>query len=167
MINRFLEIVLFCSYFSYNNFDSISLGFLHLGGLRTAIYNYLFARKNNGKLIVRIEDTDQKRTIADAQKSVFDNLAWAGIQPDESVLHGGEFGPYVQSQRLDIYQENVQQILENGKAYRCFCSEERLETIRKAAIEKKDARRYDGHCRHLTKDEIGERLGSGQSYCIR
>lgn len=144
-----------------------SIGYLHLGGLRVALYNYLFARQNNGKFIVRIEDTDQKRTIADAQRSIFDNFAWAGIQPDESILHGGDYGPYIQSERLDLYQNTVERILNNGRAYRCFCSSERLEMVRRAAMERNESKRYDGHCRHLSSNEIEEKLANGDSYCIR
>lgn len=140
---------------------------MHLGGLRAAFYNYLFARQNNGKFIVRIEDTDQKRTVTDARTSIFDNLAWAGIEPNESVSHGGDYGPYVQSERLKIYWDNVQQILDNGRAYHCFCTPERLEAVRRAAIERNDSKRYDGHCRHLSSSEIDEKLANGESHCIR
>lgn len=140
---------------------------MHLGGLRAALFNYLFARKNDGKFIVRIEDTDQKRTVVDAQKSIFDNLAWAGIQPDESSLHGGDYGPYKQSERLDLYRDSVQRILSNGRAYRCFCTPERLEAVRRAAIEANESKRYDGHCRQLSSREIDEKLADGDSHCIR
>lgn len=116
---------------------------------------------------MRIEDTDQKRTIDDAQRTIFDNLAWAGIEPDESAVHGGDFGPYVQSQRLNIYRDNLQQILDNGRAYRCFCSAERLEIVRREAIARNEAQRYDGHCRHLSASEIGERLANGEAHCVR
>lgn len=154
-----------------NNFEHFflvfSAGYLHLGGLRTALYNYLFAKSNNGSFIVRIEDTDQARTVPNAQEIIFRNLEWAGIVPDESVLHGGNFGPYVQSQRLDIYQKQVKRLLENGSAYYCFCSEKRLETLRKEAIQANEIPRYDNRCRHLTPVQVAEKIANHDPMCIR
>lgn len=133
-------------------------GFLHLGGLRTALYNYLFARANQGKFIVRIEDTDQTRVVANAQESLFENLKWAGIKPDESVLHGGDFGPYVQSQRLALYKQYLEILIAKGHAYYCFCTERRLELLRRDAMRANEIPKYDNRCRHLPPDKVAEKL---------
>lgn len=143
------------------------VGYLHLGGLRTALLNYLFAKARNGTFIVRIEDTDRSRTIPDAQQNFFRNLEWAGIIPDESVMHGGNFGPYVQSERLEIYRQQVRTLLENGSAYYCFCTEKRLETLRKEAIEANEIPGYDNRCRHLTPVQVAEKLANNDPMCIR
>ncbi|EFK39695.1 glutamate--tRNA ligase [Peptoniphilus sp. oral taxon 836 str. F0141] len=112
-------------------------GFLHIGGLRTALYNYLFARNNGGKFILRIEDTDRTRFVQGAIENLIDSLKWAGITYDEGVfvedgkiVQKGEYGPYIQSQRLDIYKKYVDQLIENGYAYYCFCSKDRLDHLR-------------------------------------
>lgn len=138
-----------------------------MGGLRTALLNYLFAKANNGKFIVRIEDTDQARTVPDAQQNFFRNLEWAGIIPDESILHGGDHGPYVQSERLEIYRQQVRTLLENGSAYYCFCTEKRLENIRKEAIDANEMPKYDNRCRHLTPVQVAEKLANNDPMCIR
>lgn len=143
------------------------LGYLHLGGLRTALLNYLFAKAHNGTFIVRIEDTDQSRTVPDAQQNFFRNLEWAGILPDESVIHGGDFGPYVQSQRLEIYRQQVRKLLENGSAYYCFCTEKRLETLRNEAIQANEIAKYDNRCRHLTPVQVAQKLANNDPMCIR
>lgn len=142
-------------------------GFLHLGGLRTALYNYLFAKAHKGTFIVRIEDTDQKRIVKNAQESLFRNLEWAGIVPDESVLHGGGFGPYVQSQRLDIYGKHVKELIAKGHAYYCFCTERRLELLRRDAIRAGENPKYDNRCRHLPLEKVAEKLASGDPKVIR
>lgn len=143
------------------------VGYLHLGGLRTALINYLFAKSHNGTFIVRIEDTDQSRTVPDAQQNFFRNLEWAGIVPDESVIHGGDFGPYVQSQRLEIYRQQVRKLLENGNAYYCFCNEKRLETMRQEAIQNNEIPKYDNRCRHLTPVQVAQKLANNDPMCIR
>ena len=106
-------------------------GYLHLGGLRTALYNFLFAKSRQGKFILRIEDTDQSRLVPGAARQLEEVLAWSGIVPDESPLLGGQYGPYNQSERLEIYQKYAQQLLDQGLAYRCFCSEKRLELLKR------------------------------------
>lgn len=133
-------------------------GFLHLGGLRTALYNYLFAKANQGKFIVRIEDTDRTRIVANAQEQLFESLEWAGIQPDESVVHGGDFGPYVQSQRLELYNQHLHELIANGQAYYCFCTERRLELLRRDAIRANEKPKYDNRCRHLHPDKVAEKI---------
>lgn len=141
-------------------------GHLHLGGLRTALYNYLFARSNNGTFILRIEDTDRTRTVPGAIEKLQDDLLWAGIIPDEDPTRGGPVGPYVQSSRFELYKEQVLKLLNNGSAYYCFCTEKRLELLRKEAMKCGQVPKYDNRCRHFTKDEVKEMLWKN-SYCIR
>ena len=142
-------------------------GFLHVGGLRTALYNYLFARRNDGKFILRIEDTDQSRRVEGAVENLISTLAWAGVQYDEGPGIGGPFGPYVQSERLDIYRHHANELVKQGKAYHCFCSTERLEEVRQRQTAAKERVLYDRHCRALTAEEVGERLGRGERNVIR
>uniref|UniRef100_A0A0C9PHM4 Nondiscriminating glutamyl-tRNA synthetase EARS2, mitochondrial n=1 Tax=Fopius arisanus TaxID=64838 RepID=A0A0C9PHM4_9HYME len=142
-------------------------GQLHLGGLRTALYNYLFARKNDGTFILRIEDTDQSRLQVGAMEKLQEDLLWAGIIPDEGPIAGGPSAPYVQSKRLNLYQEQVEKLLENGSAYYCFCSERRLEMMRKEAIKAGEVPKYDNRCRHLEKDVINTKISRQEPRCIR
>ncbi|KAL6260909.1 hypothetical protein P5V15_008438 [Pogonomyrmex californicus] len=142
-------------------------GHLHLGGLRTALYNYLFARSNNGTFILRIEDTDQARTVPGAIEKLQDDLLWAGIIPDEDPTRSGPVGPYVQSLRLELYKEQVLKLLNNGSAYYCFCTEKRLHLLRKEAMRCGQVPKYDNRCRHFSKDEIKEMLKKNLPYCIR
>ncbi|XP_033208397.1 probable glutamate--tRNA ligase, mitochondrial isoform X2 [Belonocnema kinseyi] len=142
-------------------------GYLHLGGLRTALYNYLFARKNNGTFILRIEDTDQTRVVPEAVEQLHDDLLWAGIIPDEDPIRFGPTGPYVQSERLEIYGEQVIKLLENGSAYHCFCSERRLEMLRREAARASQVPKYDNRCRHLSQENVKEKLKNGEKHCIR
>lgn len=143
-------------------------GYLHLGGLRTALYNYLFARANRGTFVLRIEDTDQSRLVPGATEQLCTDLEWAGLRPDEGpAAYGGSLGPYVQSERLDIYRTEVKQLLENGSAYYCFCSERRLELLRKDAVRARQVPRYDNRCRHLTPGQIAAKLAKQDTFCIR
>uniref|UniRef100_A0A4W6GBG3 Nondiscriminating glutamyl-tRNA synthetase EARS2, mitochondrial n=1 Tax=Lates calcarifer TaxID=8187 RepID=A0A4W6GBG3_LATCA len=142
-------------------------GFLHLGGLRTALYNYIFAKKYGGAFILRLEDTDQSRLVPGAAESIEDMLEWAGIPPDESPRQGGPAGPYLQSQRLDLYSQTAQQLLESGQAYYCFCSPQRLELLKKAALRSGETPRYDNRCRHLRVDQVQEKLAQGTAHVIR
>ncbi|XP_014219827.1 probable glutamate--tRNA ligase, mitochondrial [Copidosoma floridanum] len=142
-------------------------GYLHLGGLRTALYNYLFARSKNGCFILRIEDTDQTRVVPGAMEQLHSDLMWAGIIPDEDPIRGGPVGPYVQSKRLDLYKEHVEILLKNGSAYRCFCSETRLKLLRNTAVKESQTPKYDNRCRHFSDEEVKDRLKRGQTYCIR
>ncbi|KAJ8941090.1 hypothetical protein NQ314_010495 [Rhamnusium bicolor] len=142
-------------------------GFLHLGGLRTALYNYLFARKYNGKFILRIEDTDQSRVVAGATEQLQDDLKWSGIEIDESPWQGGNFGPYLQSQRLQIYRKHVDILLTNGSAYHCFCTDKRLQLLRRESLRLQEVPKYDNRCRHLTADVARSRLEKGDISCIR
>jgi nondiscriminating glutamyl-tRNA synthetase len=142
-------------------------GFLHVGGLRTALFNVLLARKHQGKAILRIEDTDQERTVPGAEEHLRDILTWAGLTFDESPWIGGEFGPYRQSERLSLYQGYAQKLLDNGNAYRCFCRPEESEQRRAKQVSRGEDLGYDGRCRRLTSDEIENNLAKGLPYIIR
>lgn len=121
-------------------------GYLHLGGARTALFSWLYARKNNGRFVLRIEDTDVKREKQEAVSGILDGLKWLGINYDE--------GPYLQSERISIYSEYVNRLLKEEKAYLCFCTKEELEERRRQAISKGETPGYDGRCRYLTKEKI-------------
>lgn len=142
-------------------------GYMHIGNLRTALYGYLLARRYDGQFILRIEDTDQERFVEDAVDVIYKTLKMTNLKHDEGPAVGGEYGPYVQSQRKEIYKEYAQKLVELGGAYYCFCSEERLESLRKEAEEKKIPFKYDGHCKSLTKEEIQKRIDNGEKYVIR
>jgi len=143
-------------------------GNLHIGGARTALFNYLFARHNGGKFIVRIEDTDIERNIEGGELSQLENLKWLGIDYDESVDIGGPYAPYRQMERLDIYQKHAEEMLENGHAYKCFCSTDELEAEREAQKAKGVAApMYKGTCRHLSKVEVTAKEEAGMPYNIR
>ena len=142
-------------------------GFLHVGGLRTALYAYLFARHNDGKMILRIEDTDQQRLVEGATKHLQEVLYTMGIEYDEGPDKGGKFGPYIQSERLDIYKKYAKELVEKGEAYYCFCSKERLDEMRESQKKRKLAPMYDKHCRVLPKDDIQKHLDAGDLHVIR
>ncbi|XP_068607327.1 nondiscriminating glutamyl-tRNA synthetase EARS2, mitochondrial [Brachionichthys hirsutus] len=142
-------------------------GFLHLGGLRTALYNYIFAKKYGGSFVLRLEDTDQSRLVPGAAESIEDMLEWAGVPPDESPRRGGPVGPYLQSQRLDLYHQTAQRLLETGHAYYCFCSSQRLELLKKEALRTGQTPRYDNRCRHLQVELAQEKLARGMPHAIR
>lgn len=132
-------------------------GHLHIGNARTALFNYLFARNLDGKFIIRIEDTDQKRNIAGGEESQLKYLKWLGMDWDESIDVGGDFGPYRQSERIDIYKKYYDELLDRGLAYKCYCTAEELEAEREAQLARSEMPRYSGKCLHLT-DEDRERL---------
>ncbi len=142
-------------------------GFLHIGGLRTALFTYLVARNQGGAFILRIEDTDQKREVEGAADRLIDILEWTGIRFDEGPHAGGDYGPYIQTQRLHIYKEYADIALNKGFAYRCFCSPERLEEMRRDQQVKKLAPQYDRRCRDLPPDEIARRMSAGERFVIR
>ncbi len=150
-------------------------GFLHVGGLRTALFAYLLAKKNKGKFILRIEDTDQKRFVPGGMENIISSLNWAGLKIDEGVkldknkqiIQVGENGPYIQSQRLDIYKKYVQQLLDQGDAYYCFCSKERLDNLRTEQEKQGLPTKYDGHCRNLTPEEVKTKIANGEKYVVR
>jgi len=142
-------------------------GLLHIGGARTALYDYLFAHQTGGAFVLRFEDTDQKRFQEDAEGDISDALAWMGIQPDEGPEQGGDYGPYIQSQRAEIYREHAQKLIDSGDAYYCFCSAEKLAQTREEQTKRNENPHYDGTCRKLDSDEIAERIEKGESYVIR
>lgn len=142
-------------------------GYLHIGGLRTALYNYLFAKKTGGKFILRIEDTDRARFVEGAVENLVSTMDWSGLHYDEGPGIGGEYGPYIQSERLEIYKEHTEQLLESGKAYYCFCSKERLDFLRDGQKAKGEQSVYDKHCLKLTPEEVAEKLKDGLPYVVR
>ena len=142
-------------------------GYMHLGNLRTALYTYLFARRNGGKFILRIEDTDQEREVPGAVELIYKSLATAGLTHDEGPDVGGPCGPYVQSERRDLYLPYAKQLVESGHAYYCFCTKERLDEARAEAERRGETFKYDKHCLHLSKEEIQRRLDAGEPYVIR
>jgi glutamyl-tRNA synthetase len=142
-------------------------GYLHVGGLRTALYNYLFARHHNGRLILRIEDTDQARRVEGAVENLISTLDWAGVHYDEGPGRDGGYGPYVQSQRLEVYHRHAVGLIEKGMAYYCFCTQERLEEVRQRQTAAKERATYDRHCRDLSREEVELRLSLGERHVIR
>lgn len=149
-------------------------GYLHIGGLRTALYDYLFAKQKGGKYILRIEDTDRTRYVEGAIENLLTAMQWAGVTHDEghmleeeNLVQRGEYGPYMQSERLDIYKKHVDKLLEGGHAYYCFCSRERLDSIREEQKEKGEMLGYDGHCRNTPVEEAKERIEKGEAHVIR
>lgn len=142
-------------------------GYLHIGGARTAMYNYLFAKAMGGKYILRIEDTDTERSKREYEESQIDDLKWLGITHDEGPDVGGDFGPYRQMERLHIYKEWAEKLLKEGKAFHCYCSEEELKAKREKAEAVNGDPNYDGHCHHLTPDQIAQYKAEGREAVIR
>ena len=150
-------------------------GYLHVGGLRTALYNYLFAKKNNGTFVLRIEDTDRNRFVEGAVENLINALKWAGLDfdegpeaclPDRQV--GGNYGPYLQSQRLDIYKKYADELISKDKAYYCFCTTERLKTLREEQEKQKlPQTKYDKHCLNISKEEIEKNLAARVPKVVR
>lgn len=142
-------------------------GRLHLGSLRTALYNYLWARRTGGQFILRVEDTDQGRLAEGAEASLHDNLRWAGLEVDEGPEVGGPHEPYRQSERLGIYGKHIQVLLEKGAAYRCFCSAGRLETLRKESKRHGHSGSYDRRCVSAHGEEAERRAAAGEAHVVR
>ncbi|KAA8995983.1 glutamate--tRNA ligase [Paenibacillus spiritus] len=142
-------------------------GHLHIGNARTALFNYLYARSQGGKFIIRIEDTDLKRNIAGGEESQLKYLKWLGMDWDESVDIGGEYGPYRQTERLDIYRTYTQQLLDQGLAYRCYCTEEELEAEREEQLARGETPRYSGKHRNLTEEQRAAYEAEGRTASIR
>ena len=138
-------------------------GFMHIGNLRTALYSYLLSKSQGGKFILRIEDTDQERLVEGAVDVILKTLEMTGIDYDEGPEKGGEHGPYIQSERLPIYKEYAEKLIESGNAYYCFCTQERLDSLK----DDKGIGGYDGHCRDLSKEEVEKNLAAGIPYVIR
>ncbi|MDN5353453.1 MAG: nondiscriminating glutamyl-tRNA synthetase [Candidatus Cloacimonadota bacterium] len=142
-------------------------GYLHVGGLRTALYNFLYARKTGGKFLLRIEDTDRNRYVEGAIENLISALQLCGIDYDEGPEKEGEVGPYLQSARTEIYQKYIKILLEKDAAYHCFCSSEDLDKMRQQQKEQGLDPRYDGRCRKLSQQEVEKRIAAGESYVIR
>lgn len=138
-------------------------GYLHIGGLRTALYGYLYSKRYDGEFILRIEDTDTARYVDGSVQIIYDTMRDSGIMYDEGPDVGGNYGPYVQSERKDIYTEYAKKLVELGGAYYCFCTPERIETLRDEAGNV----RYDKHCMKLSKEEIEKKIANGEPYVIR
>lgn len=149
-------------------------GNVHVGSLRTALYNYLFAKQNDGQFLLRLEDTDRTRYEEGSVESLLDALYTTGVVPDEGLMREdgkpvqkGDCGPYIQSERLPIYQKYIQKLLDEGKAYYCFCTKERLDDLREKQKAAGETPRYDGHCKQLTPADIQKRIDAGEPYVIR
>jgi len=142
-------------------------GYMHIGNLRTAIYEYLIAKAQGGKFVLRIEDTDQDRYVEGATEVIYNTLKLVGLDYDEGPDIGGPYGPYVQSERKPIYQEYADRMVELGGAYYCFCTKERLEVLRKECEGKNVPFKYDGHCRHLSKEDVQQHLENKVPYVVR
>jgi len=142
-------------------------GFLHIGGARTALYDYLLARQSGGSFILRIEDTDQKRYQESAEADYKDALDWMGLAPDEGPDQGGSCSPYRQSLRKNIYQDHAEQLITNGDAFYCFCTPEQLNQVREDQIKRNETPHYDGTCRNLSQEQAAERIRAEESYVTR
>ena len=142
-------------------------GYMHIGNLRTALYAYLLTKHMGGDYILRIEDTDQERYVDGAVDLIYRTLKETGIKHDEGPDVGGDYGPYIQSERRNIYKEYAEKLVELGGAYYCFCDKERLDKLKEAQLAHKMTPKYDGCCRGLSKEEIEEKLKAGVPYVIR
>ncbi|WP_207060926.1 glutamate--tRNA ligase [Motiliproteus sp. SC1-56] len=139
----------------------------HVGTAYIALFNLAFARQHGGQFILRIEDTDRARSTPESEQMILDSLRWLGLEWDEGPDVGGEHGPYRQSERGDIYAEHAQRLIDDGHAFHCFCSSERLDELRKEQMANKQTPGYDGHCLHLPKAEVEGRLAAGEEHVVR
>ncbi len=142
-------------------------GHMHLGSARTALYDYLLARQTGGTFVLRIEDTDTKRYVPEAEEELIKGLKWLGIEYDEGPDKGGPFGPYRQSERKEIYSKYAEQLVESGHAFYCFCSPEHLAKVREAQQANKESLHYDGTCREIPVEESRKRIAAGERFVIR
>ncbi|MBI5700434.1 glutamate--tRNA ligase [Candidatus Saganbacteria bacterium] len=142
-------------------------GHLHVGGARTALFNWLFARHNKGKFILRIEDTDQTRSTGEAVKAIYDGLEWLGLDWDEGPKADGDFGPYLQTERLEIYKEYINKLISEKKAYYCFCTADELAKKREETEARKEAPKYDNNCRKLTDVDVAKNLSENKPCVVR
>ncbi len=140
---------------------------MHLGTARTALYDYLLAKKTGGEFILRIEDTDISRTVPGAEQEIIDGLRWLGLEYDEGPDIGGPRGPYRQTDRRELYQVHAKTLVDRGHAFPCFCTPERLERVRQEQQKRKENPHYDGTCRDIGPDEAARRVASGEKYTIR
>jgi glutamyl/glutaminyl-tRNA synthetase len=142
-------------------------GHLHVGGARTALFNWLFARHTGGKFILRIEDTDQERSTDESYRAIIEALRWLGLDWDEGPLVGGAYGPYFQSQRRHLYREWAERLVKEGKAYACYCSQEDVARRRAASGATTEASTYDRHCRDLSCDEAARLAAEDRPHVSR
>ena len=142
-------------------------GYMHVGNLRTALYTYLQARHNGGTFILRIEDTDQGRLVEGAADIIYDTLRATGLRWDEGPDIGGPVGPYIQSERMGLFKQYAEQLVQAGRAYYCFCTEERLDALHEQQKQNGEVPHYDGHCRDLSPEEVAAKLAAGEPYVIR
>jgi nondiscriminating glutamyl-tRNA synthetase len=142
-------------------------GFLHVGNVRTALFNWLLAGRFGGTFILRVEDTDAERSKPQYEKQLLSDLRWLGLQWNEGIEQGGEYGPYRQTDRYEIYQKYAQKLREEDKAFRCFCSEEELEKVRQEQLARNETARYSGKCRHLSAAEVEALCNKGTPYTLR
>jgi glutamyl-tRNA synthetase len=142
-------------------------GYLHVGGARTALFNWLYAKQQRGTLILRLEDTDEERNTEASRRTIFEGLKWLGLTPDEGPEQGGPHGPYSQSERDSIYREAAGALLEKDGVYPCFCSKERLAAMREDQIKNRLTQRYDRTCRALSREDAGARVAAGEPYTLR
>lgn len=142
-------------------------GYMHIGNLRTALYEYLIAKSQGGKFILRIEDTDQERLVEGATDVIYNTLRMTGLRHDEGPDIGGDYGPYVQSERMGMYMDYAKELVEKGEAYYCFCTKERLESLKESNAEGAAFAKYDRHCLHLSPEEVQAKLDAGVPYVIR
>lgn len=138
-------------------------GFMHIGNLRTALYAYLYAKHNNGKFLLRIEDTDAERYVEGAVEAIYSTLGKSGMEIDEGPHKDGGYGPYIQSERKSLYKAYAELLVQKGGAYYCFCDKERLETL----VDSNGIKRYDKHCLKLSRDEVARKVANGENYVIR
>lgn len=142
-------------------------GYMHIGNLRTALYEYLIAKSQGGKFILRIEDTDQERQVEGAVDVIYNTMRMTGLKHDEGPDIGGEYGPYVQSERMGMYMDYAKELVEKGEAYYCFCTKERLESLKESNAEGAAFAKYDRHCLGLSKEEVQAKLDAGVPFVIR
>ena len=142
-------------------------GYMHIGNLRTALYAYLLTKHSGGDFILRIEDTDQERYVEGAVDLIYRTMKETGLIHDEGPDIGGPYGPYIQSERRDIYRQYAEKLVELGGAYYCFCDKERLDKLKEAQTARGMTPKYDGYCKGLSKEEIEEKKAAGIPYVIR
>ena len=142
-------------------------GKIHIGNMRTALFNWLVAKQKDGELVLRIEDTDQARSTKEFEEIIIQEMEWLGLDADEGVGIGGDYGPYRQTERIDLYQEYADKLLESGHAYKCYCTKEELDEMRQKAIDNDEMPRYDGSCRNLTEEEKEAYEAEGRDPVLR
>ena len=142
-------------------------GSLHVGNCRTAVLNWIYAKKMNGKFVLRIEDTDVERSTKESEQEILNDLKWMGLTFDEGPDTGGDFGPYRQSERFEVYRKKAEELLSEGKAYRCFCTQEELEKEKEGLLKRGLPPKYSGKCRILTDEEVNNQISQDMSYSLR